>query len=136
MCIRDRFYKDILDADGEPTGEREITKEYSEATRYYQDQTSIPHILGGFNAQIKYKDFDFSVLVNFALGGYVYDSSYASLMAGYKNIRQQSPDLANRWQQPGDVTDVPILLENNNDFNALQKRYNQKHIRSSLKKAE
>ncbi|MDC3179218.1 SusC/RagA family TonB-linked outer membrane protein [Flavobacteriales bacterium] len=117
------FYKDILDADGEPTGEREITKEYSEATRYYQDQTSIPDILGGFNAQIQYKDFDFSVLVNFALGGYVYDSSYASLMAGYKNIRQQSPDLANRWQQPGDVTDVPILLENNNDFNALSTRF-------------
>ena len=70
-----------------------------------------------------YKDFDFSVLVNFALGGHVYDSSYASLMAGYKNIRQQSPDLANRWQQPGDVTDVPILLENNNDFNALSTRF-------------
>ena len=117
------FYKDILDADGEPTGEREITKEYSEATRYYQDRTSIPDILGGFNAQIQYKDFDFSVLVNFALGGHVYDSSYASLMAGYKNIRQQSPDLANRWQQPGDVTDVPILLENNNDFNALSTRF-------------
>jgi TonB-linked SusC/RagA family outer membrane protein len=117
------FYKDILDADGEPTGEREITKEYSEATRYYQDKTSIPDILGGFNAQIQYKDFDFSVLVNFALGGHVYDSSYASLMRGFQTIRQQSPDLAARWQQPGDVTDVPILLENNNDFAALSTRF-------------
>jgi hypothetical protein len=110
------WYKDILDDDGEPTGERELTKEYSDADRYYADKLSIPDILGGFNAQIQYKDFDFSVLMNFALGGYVYDSSYAALMAGFRDIRQQSPDLAARWQQPGDVTDVPILLENNNDF--------------------
>ena len=110
------WYKDILGDDGEPTGEREVTKEYSDADRYYADKLSIPDILGGFNAQIQYKDFDFSVLMNFALGGYVYDSSYAALMAGFRDIRQQSPDLAARWQQPGDVTDVPILLENNNDF--------------------
>jgi hypothetical protein len=110
------WYKDILGDDGEPTGERELTKEYSDADRYYADKLSIPDILGGFNAQIQYKDFDFSVLMNFALGGYVYDSSYAALMAGFRDIRQQSPDLAARWQQPGDVTDVPILLENNNDF--------------------
>lgn len=117
------WYKDILGDDGEPTGEREITKEYSEADRYYANKLSIPDLLGGFNAQIQYKDFDFSVLMNFALGGYVYDSSYAALMSGFKTIRQQSPDLANRWQQPGDVTDVPILLENNNDFNAGSTRF-------------
>jgi len=117
------FYKDILDANGEPTGEREITKEYSDADRYYLEKQSIPDVIGGFNANLQYKNFDFSVLMNFALGGYVYDSSYASLMAGYKNIRQQSPHLERRWQQPGDVTDVPILLENNNDFNATSSRF-------------
>ncbi len=117
------WYKDILDADGNPTGQRETTKEYSEADRYYMEKTSIPELIGGFNAQIQYKEFDFSVLMNFALGGYVYDSSYASLMAGYKNIRQQSPHLKDRWQNPGDVTDVPILLENSNDFNATSSRF-------------
>ncbi len=117
------WYKDILDANGEPTGQRETTKVYSEATRYYMEKTSIPELIGGFNAQIQYKEFDFSVLMNFALGGYVYDSSYASLMAGYKNIRQQSPHLKDRWQKPGDVTDVPVLLENSNDFNATSSRF-------------
>ena len=117
------WYKDILDADGNPTGQRETTKEYSEADRYYMEKTSIPELIGGFNAQIQYKEFDFSVLMNFALGGYVYDSSYASLMAGYKNIRQQSPHLKDRWQNPGDVTDVPVLLENSNDFNATSSRF-------------
>lgn len=117
------FYKDILDANGDPTGDREVTKEYSEADRYYLEKQSIPDMIGGFNANIQYKNFDFSLLMNFAVGGYVYDSSYASLMAGYKNIRQQSPHLKDRWQQPGDVTDVPILLENNNDFNATSSRF-------------
>ncbi len=117
------WYKDILDANGEPTGEREVTKEYSDADRYYLDETSIPDFLGGFNMNIKYKDFDFSVLANFALGQWVYDSSYAGLMGGFDNIRQMSPDLLNRWQKPGDVTDVPRVTTAANDHNSRSTRF-------------
>jgi TonB-linked SusC/RagA family outer membrane protein len=117
------FYKDILDANGDPTGEREVTKEYSEADRYYLEKQSIPDILGGFNANIQYKNFDFSVLMNFALGGYVMDYTYMGLMGGFESITQQSPHLKDRWQQPGDVTEVPILLEGQNDFSSTSSRF-------------
>ncbi len=117
------WYKDVLDTDGEPTGERETTKEYSEATRYYQDKQSLPDIIGGFSSNLEYKNWDFSMLVNFSLGGYVYDSSYASLMGGFENIRQGHQDLMNRWQNPGDVTDVPLLLNSQNDFNSSSTRF-------------
>jgi hypothetical protein len=118
------WYKDVLDADGEPTGERETTKEYSEATRYYfDDNSSLPKYTGGFNANLSYKNFDFSTLVYFSLGSYQYDSSYAGLMSGFERNAQGHPDLANRWQNPGDITDVPLLLNASNDFNATSTRF-------------
>ena len=116
------WYKDVTDADGNVTG-RETTKEYSDATRYYQDKLSIPDIIGGFQANVQYKNFDFSMLMNFSMGSFVYDSSYAGLMDGFSDIRQQSPHLLDRWQNPGDVTEVPVLLESNNDFNATSTRF-------------
>ncbi len=117
------WYKDILDANGDPTGEQETTKVYSEASRSYLDKKSIPDILGGFNTQIQYKNFDFSLLMNFALGGYVYDSTYAGLMSGFADIEQQHVDVKNRWQQPGDITDVPKVLNSQNDFNSRSTRF-------------
>lgn len=118
------WYKDILDANGEPTGERETTKEYSDATRYYiDDKSSLPKYTGGFNANLSYKNFDFSTLIYFSLGSYQYDSSYAGLMSGFERNQQGHPDLANRWQNPGDITDVPLLLNASNDFNATSTRF-------------
>jgi hypothetical protein len=117
------WYKDILDANGEPTGERETTKEYSEADRYYQDKTSIPDIIGGFNTQIKYKDFDFSMLLNFSLGQYVMDYTYSGLMRGFEDIDQSHVNIKNRWQKPGDITDVPLLLNGQNDFSSTSTRF-------------
>jgi hypothetical protein len=37
--------------------------------------------------------------------------------------RNGHPDLINRWQQPGDQTDVPLFLNLQNDFNAGSSRF-------------
>lgn len=117
------WYKDVLDDEGNVTG-RETTKDYSEATRYYiDDKTSLPKYTGGITANLSYKNFDFSTLVYFSLGSHQYDSQYASLMSGMERNDQGHPDLVNRWQQPGDVTDVPLLLNTSNDFNATSTRF-------------
>lgn len=117
------WYKDITDTDGNVTG-RETTKEYSEATRYYfDDKTSLPKYTGGVSANVSYKNFDFSTLLYFSLGSYQYDSEYASLMSGMERNDQGHPDLVNRWQNPGDVTDVPLLLNSQNDFNSTSTRF-------------
>jgi TonB-linked SusC/RagA family outer membrane protein len=119
------WYKDILDADGEPTGERETTETYSEATRYYVDKSSLPNIIGGFSNYVRYGNFDLNLLFNFSFGSYIYDSQYARLMNGFETPGNGagSPDLKNRWTQPGDVTDVPLMLASNNDFNAQSTRF-------------
>ena len=118
------WYEDVVDADGNVTG-RQTTKDYNAATRYYaNDKRSLPDVIGGFNTSLRYKNFDFNALLNFSFGSYLYDSTYAGLMGGFESPgRQGHVDLANRWQQPGDVTDVPLFLASNNDFNSTSTRF-------------
>ena len=119
------WYKDILDDEGNPTGERETTETYSDATRYYTGQSSLPRMIGGFTNYVRYGNFDMNILMNFSFGSYIYDSQYAALMGGFETPGNGagSTDLESRWTQPGDVTDVPLLLASNNDFNAQSTRF-------------
>ena len=118
------WYKDVKGSDGLPTGERVTTKVYSEATRYYVGKSSLPDVVGGLTNYFKYKNIDLNILFNFSYGAYVYDSSYASLMEGLKTPgRAAHQDLQSRWQKPGDITDVPLLLTSNNDFNSQSTRF-------------
>lgn len=117
------WYKDVLDAEGNPTGEKETTKNYSEASRNYQG-SSLPRVTGGFNSDFNWGAFDLSVLFNFSLGGKIYDSSYAGLSSGFINAGNQGGAfMASRWQQPGDVTDVPLFLATQNDFTSTSTRF-------------
>jgi TonB-linked SusC/RagA family outer membrane protein len=118
------WYKDVLGTDGLPTGERETTQRYSDATRYEANKSSLPDVVGGLTNFFKYKNVDLNVLLNFSFGAYVYDNTYASLMAGFETPgRSAHQDLQDRWQQPGDITDVPLLLTANNDFNSQSTRF-------------
>ncbi len=121
---RGQWFKDILDANGDPTGEREITQIYGDASRNYLDKSSLPDFVGGFSNYMRYKQFDINFIFNFSFGSYIYDSSYASLMAGMESAgRASSSDLENRWQAPGDITNVPLLLASQNDFNGTSTRF-------------
>ena len=105
-------------------GNKVITKNYSEATRYLQDKSSLPDFEGGFSNYFRYKNFDLNVLFNFSVGSYIYDSSYAGLMNTGKNAGYQwSTDIAGRWQNPGDITDIPKLTMANNDYNSQSTRF-------------
>lgn len=117
------WYMDVVDANGEPTGERTITKDYASADKYYVG-SSLPDVVGGFSTDFTYKNFDLSALFNFAFGSKLYDSSYAGLMSGFETAGyQQSPDLADRWQQPGDITDVPMIIASQNDHASQSTRF-------------
>jgi TonB-linked SusC/RagA family outer membrane protein len=118
------WYKDVKDSSGKPTGERVTTKVYSEATRYYVGKSSLPDVVGGLTNYFKYKNIDMNILFNFSYGAYVYDSTYASLMEGFKSPgRAAHQDLQSRWQKAGDITNVPLLLTSNNDFNSQSTRF-------------
>lgn len=102
------YYDDVLGQDGKPTGVRVLTNDISKADYYYHG-SSIPDFSGGLINSFRYKNFDLSVLVSFSYGGLYYDGNYASLMHSGAFGQAWSTDINERWQQPGDVTNVPRI---------------------------
>ena len=125
------WHKDVTAADGSVT--KQTTKVYAEATRYYTGKNSIPDLVGGFNNNFRYKNIDLSILFNFSFGGYIYDSQYSGLMSLARLGDQITADIKDRWQKPGDVTDVPVLLASQNDFTSQSTRYLYKNDYVRLK---
>jgi len=91
--------------------------------RFGYHGSSIPKLTGGFTNTIKYKGFSLSALVVYQIGGKIYDDAYASLMgSGYHNAKHI--DILKRWQNLGDVTDVPRMDAGRTvDFNAASSRW-------------
>lgn len=115
------YYKDIEDGNGNVTG-RETTKDQNAAGYYYMGD-AIPDLYGGFTNSFSYKGFDLSVFFSYQIGGKMYDSNYASLMHPGSFGTHWSADIKNRWQKPGDITDVPRLQNSYPAANAASSRW-------------
>ena len=89
------------------------TTQYTKATRYDVGKSALPVVRGGVTLAGGWKGIEASVQFIYGIGGWGYDSVYASLMHNQKvGNNNWHVDMRNRWMQPGDVTDVPRL---NND---------------------
>ena len=88
----------------------EETTSYSSATKKFVGKSPFPKVRGAFRLNAGFGNFDLSAQFLYSIGGYAYDSAYAGLMhnraAGGNNYHT---DILNRWQMPGDATDVPRL---------------------------
>ncbi len=115
------YYKDIKDAEGNVTG-RETTKDQNAASYYYMG-SSIPKLYGGVTNNMSWKGFDLSVLVTYQLDGLIYDSNWGGLMHTGAFGTHWSTDIKNRWQKPGDKTDVPRLQNSYAAATAASSRY-------------
>jgi hypothetical protein len=98
---------DVLDNTGKATGQRTITNDYSKATQYYVGGSALPKFSGGLTNTFRYKNYELSFLLTFAYGGKFYDGNYAGIMHSGSYGTAWNKDILNRWQKPGDVTDVP-----------------------------
>lgn len=116
------YYMDELDEDGEPTGNRITTNSIADADRYYVG-TSIPDFYGGFTNNFNYRNFDLSILTTYSYGGVMYDNAYLTLMHEGRYGTHWHRDILDRWQQPGDITDVPRLENGNSDLNGFSSRH-------------
>ncbi|MDX6188718.1 TonB-dependent receptor [Flavobacterium sp. Fl-318] len=92
---------------------------------YQYAGSALPDLFGSFTNTFKYKGLELSVLFTYQLGGKTYDTNYASLMhTGSALGSALSTDILNRWQKPGDVTDVPRLdAVRNSQFSAASDRW-------------
>ncbi len=92
--------------------------------RFHYNGSSIPTISGGFTNSFSFKGLTLSALFVYQLGGKVYDGAYAALMSsgGYGSAKHV--DILNRWQKPGDITNVPRMdAARTADFDAASDRW-------------
>jgi len=98
----------------DPNIQRTITKTYANATEKYVGKSSIPDVSGAFRLSAKYKNWNLSTQFTYQIGGYALDNQYGELMSdrfGAAGNNYHS-DIRARWQQPGDITNVPALTDN------------------------
>ncbi|PWJ57641.1 TonB-linked SusC/RagA family outer membrane protein [Dyadobacter jejuensis] len=90
-------------------GSDTLTPLISEANYRYIGKSAIPKIYGSMLHNFSYRNFSLSFLLTYRVGGQIYDGGYAGLMHGGSYGTALHVDALNRWQQPGDISDVPRL---------------------------
>jgi len=105
-----------------------VTKKYADATQKYVNKSIIPKVRGAFRLSATVKDFNISTQFIYSVGGYSYDAAYANLMHN-REIGNSNwhTDILDRWQEPGDITNVPKLSSNyNTNVNSSSTRFIEK----------
>ena len=104
---------EYMDANPDNAISKNTTKVYADATQKYIGKSAIPKVRGAFRLSARVKAFDVSAQFLYSLGGYSYDAAYANLMGnGVIGNNNWHSDILNRWQEPGDITNVPRLSSN------------------------
>lgn len=98
------FYKNTKNADG--SIDRTKTNDYSEADRVIAGNP-FPTLMAGLTNTINYKGLDFSFTFQGEWGASIYNSAGIYQSANGDFWDNQTVDQMNRWQQPGDITNVP-----------------------------
>ena len=97
--------------------ETETTNDYSEAERALVG-SALPKIMGGLTNRFSYKGFSLSVLLYYNYGNKVYDYWERYIASDGKSKLNDRGNMARkiyeeRWQEPGDITDVPKVVWGN-----------------------
>lgn len=66
---------------------------------------------GGFNNEFSYKNFDLSIFFQWSYGNKIYNSTRAFIEETGRG-NNQSTVVLKRWQNPGDITDIPVVSWN------------------------
>ena len=86
------------------------TKKIGEASRY-ANGSILPKAYGGFSTTVKLWDFDISATFDYQLGGKVYDSRYAALMAPATSSSDGGQtyhvDIFNSWTPTNTSSNIP-----------------------------
>lgn len=86
--------------------------------------TAIPDLYGSFGESFTFKNFTLTALFSFQIGGKTFDANYQGLMSSGTYGGALHTDILQRWQKPGDVTNVPRMdAGRTTDFNATSSRW-------------
>lgn len=100
------------------------TSNYADAARRYVG-IALPKVTGGLTNRLHYRDFDLSFLISFSAGNKVLNNTrrYWENDGNTSNYNA-GVDAADRWRQPGDISDKPKAVWNNSSLsNSISTRY-------------
>lgn len=103
-------------ADGRPMWYDEdgnITFDYAEAG-YAFSGSALPKYYGGISTAVEYKGISLSANLYYQTGNYIYENNHRILISdgAFANFNQHVSAM-DRWQQPGDITEVPKRIHQN-----------------------
>ncbi|MCC6307172.1 MAG: TonB-dependent receptor [Chitinophagaceae bacterium] len=84
------------------------TNDYNEAGNFIVGNPN-PDLLLGVNNTLKFKGFDFSVLFQGVFGNQIQNGAGGFMSASFDWFDNQTREQLDRWQKPGDKTNVPQL---------------------------
>jgi len=110
-------------------GDRTITEKQEDAN-YIIYKKADPNLSGGWSNAFRYKMFDLSFTWTFTLGGHSYDSGAGKLEhAGKETAHNLQTLYRDRWQKPGDKTDIEMVMVGNPyDMSSV---YNTRRVHST-----
>ncbi|WP_188051266.1 TonB-dependent receptor [Flavobacterium sp. GP15] len=117
------FYKNSLNNDG--SLDKSTTKNYSDAQRVISGNP-YPTLMTGLTNTVLFNNFDFSFTFQGEWGASMYNEAgkFQSSNARYKD--NQTTDQMNRWQKPGDITNVPQARWGRSNGDQASTRYLEK----------
>jgi TonB-linked SusC/RagA family outer membrane protein len=74
---------------------------------YHRAGSREPDFYGGWSNQFRYGPISMDVFFQYQFGNKILDEQYSNFHMAPHRGRNLSPDMFRRWQQPGDITDVP-----------------------------
>ncbi|MBD2700965.1 SusC/RagA family TonB-linked outer membrane protein [Spirosoma sp. BT702] len=107
------WYKNIANADG--TLDRSTTTNYNEAQRIVYKSAS-PKLIGGFGTTLSFKGITLDAQFSYNFGNYMRDGWVNYYFSdGFNPQYNKQVRQLDRWQKPGDVTNVPKYVYNGNN---------------------
>lgn len=105
--------QEIPQEDGSVVVDRSLTEKPNEAQAIPYKSVN-PKVSGGLTNMLNYKWLDLSFTLTYSLGGYSFDKTGTYIENGTDKIYTSKYNLPvyalDRWQEPGDVTDVPRFV--------------------------
>lgn len=98
------FVRNTVNADG--TIDRSTTNNFNEADRIIAG-SPYPDFIAGLTNNISYKGIDFAFTFQGEWGASIYNNGGRFQSGNARFFDNQTTDQLRRWQQPGDITDVP-----------------------------
>lgn len=120
----------VLDSEADPTDSDVRTIDGIVLTTNQNDAqfdfhgSALPDLFGSFSPKFRVGPINIGALFTYQIGGLTYDGNYANLLHSGNYGSTLHVDALNRWQQPGDITDVPRMDDSQTaQFGAASSRW-------------